>query len=167
MIPVFPIISHSSQDTINNSITSHSSQPIILRPMKRLSLLLLLALICLAGSFAQDTTFTARIVDADTEETLPLVGIYISEENNTLTNFDGEFSIRCDSSDEVRITCVGRQSIVLQAGQLPSVIKMQLLSSTLSEVTVTAVEGILVQVARKMEKSYRKRRYKQAQYFYR
>ena len=167
MIPVFPIISHSSQDTINNSITSHSSQPIILRPMKRLSLLLLLALICLAGSFAQDTTFTARIVDADTEETLPLVGIYISEENNTLTNFDGEFSIRCDSSDEVRITCVGRQSIVLQAGQLPSVIKMQLLSSTLSEVTVTAVEGILVQVARKMEKSYGKRRYKQAQYFYR
>ena len=94
MIPVFPIISHSSQDTINNSITSHSSQPIILRPMKRLSLLLLLALIWSAGSFAQDTTFTARIVDADTEETLPLVGIYISEENNTLTNFDGEFSIR-------------------------------------------------------------------------
>ena len=40
------------------------------------------------------TTITTRVVDAESGEPLPLVGVYVSEDNNTLTNFDGEFTLK-------------------------------------------------------------------------
>ncbi|MBQ7494295.1 MAG: hypothetical protein IJT75_00790 [Bacteroidaceae bacterium] len=123
-------------------------------------------LFLISPAVAQNT-FTARIVDAESGDPLPLVSIYISEEKGTLTNFDGEFSIMADSTDLLRITCVGRQSIALYASQLPQVLRMKMLSATLSEVTVSAVEGKLLEVARRMEKAYGRRKYKEAQYFYR
>ena len=110
-------------------------------------LIIYLLLFTISPALAQ-SSFTARIVDAETGEPLPLVSIYISEEKGTLTNFDGEFSIMADSTDLMRITCIGRQSIVLYARQLPEVLRMKMLSSTLSEVTVKAVEGKLLEVAR-------------------
>ena len=113
------------------------------------------------------TTFSARVIDAESGEALPLVGVYISEENNTLTNFDGEFSITADSMDMVRLTCIGRETMSLRACDIPATIKMKMLSSTLSEVTVTAIEGILAQVAKQMEKAFNRKKSKTAQYFYR
>ena len=127
----------------------------------------LLALLTATTAALGQTTFSARVVDAETGEVLPLVGVYVSESCNTLTNFDGEFSIAADSTDLLRITCVGRRSVTVRADQLPAEVRMQLLESTLSEVTVTAVEGTVVQIARKMEKKYESRRQKRAQYFYR
>ena len=111
--------------------------------------------------------YTARIIDAETGEALPLVGVYISEENNTLTNFDGEFSITADSADIVRLTCIGRETMIIEASKLPRIIRMKMLDATLSEVTVTAIEGILTQVAKQTEKAFNRRKSKTAQYFYR
>ncbi len=113
------------------------------------------------------TNFTARVIDAETGEPLPLVGIYISEENNTLTNFDGEFSITADSADMVRLTCIGHKTLTMRAGALPATIQMKMLSSTLSEVTVTGIESILAQVAKQMEKSFNRKQSKSSQFFYR
>ena len=113
------------------------------------------------------TTFSARVIDAETGEALPLVGVYISEENNTLTNFDGEFSIIADSLDIIRLTCIGRETMTMSVSKLPSVIRMKMLTSTLSEVTVTAIEGILAQVAKQTEKAFNRKKSKTAQYFYR
>ncbi len=44
---------------------------------------------------------------------------------------------------------------------------MRMLTATLSEVTVTAIEGILTQVAKKTEKAFNRKKSKTAQYFYR
>lgn len=120
-------------------------------------------------------SITARVVDAETGEPLPLVGVYIDENNNTLSNFDGEFRITAKPADVLRLTCIGRQTLVLQAGSLQkagaaddvAVVKMKMLDATLSEVTVTAVEGNLLQVAKQLEKVYKRREKKVAQYFYR
>ena len=125
------------------------------------------ALVLSVGTLHAQTTFTARIVDAETGEALPLVGVYVNEENNTLTNFDGEFSITADSADLVRLTCIGRETMMLRAGTLTPTIKMRMLTATLSEVTVTAIEGILTQVAKKTEKAFNRKKSKTAQYFYR
>ncbi len=127
---------------------------------------------------AAQETYSARIVDAETGEPLPLVSIYLSEEQGTLTNFDGEFSIAAQADDMLRITCIGRKSLSVRAGNLTAltdslasqqltVLQMQMLASTLSEVTVSAVEGTLLEIARRMEKAYGRRKYKEAQYFYR
>lgn len=127
-----------------------------------------LLLSCLSCCLAiAQTTYTARIVDAETGEPLPLVNIYLSEHQSTLTNFDGEFSLEAQPEDLLRITCIGRQSIALHAGELPAVLRMQMLSSTLSEVTVHDVEGTILEIARRVEKAYGRKKYKEAQYFYR
>ena len=130
---------------------------------------MLAACLMLAGTITTmaQTTFSARVIDAESGEALPLVGVYISEENNTLTNFDGEFSITADSMDMIRLTCIGRETLTLRASKLPATIKMKMLSSTLSEVTVTAIEAILAQVAKQMEKSFNRKKSKTAQFFYR
>lgn len=124
-------------------------------------------ILCATTLLAQPTTYTARIVEAETGEALPLVSIYVSDENGTLTNFDGEFSITAEPTDLLRLTCIGRQSLALHASELPEVIKMKMLPSTLSEVTVHAVEGKLLEIARRMEKAFGRKKRKQAQYFYR
>ena len=132
----------------------------------RLTCFLIALLTAPLAALAQ-TSFTSRVVDAETGEALPLVGVYVSEACNTLTNFDGEFSIFADSTDVLRITCVGRQSVIVRASELPAEVQMKMLSSSLAEVTVSAVEGTLLQVARKTEKAFNRKRTKKSQYFYR
>ena len=113
------------------------------------------------------TTITTRVIDAESGEPLPLVGVYVSEDNNTLTNFDGEFTLTLASEDVVRLTYVGRETLTFKAAAMPAVVKMRMLDATLPEVTVTAVEGMLLQVAKKAEKTFKRRKKKEAQYFYR
>ncbi len=113
------------------------------------------------------TTFSARVVDAETGEGLPLVGVYVSAENYTLTNYDGDFSLTAAPEDMVRLTCIGRQTLTLRASSLPAKIPMKLLDATLSEVAVQAVEGTLLQVAKKTAKAFSRHQKKEAQYFYR
>ena len=97
--------------------------------------------------------------------TLPLVGVYVSEDNNTLTNFDGEFTLTAEPDDRVRFTYVGHETLTLRAADIPKTLKMKILDATLQEVTVKAVEGTLLQVGRKMEKRYKRKDGKTAQYF--
>lgn len=64
----------------------------------------LLFFIYALATYAQ-TTYTARVVDAESGEPLPFVGVYASPEDTTQTNFDGEFSITAEADAPVRLTC--------------------------------------------------------------
>ena len=112
-------------------------------------------------------TITSRIVDAETGEPLPLVGVYIDEDHATLSNYDGEFSLTAQPNDVLQVTCIGHQTLMLRAAEVPPVITMRMLSATLSEVTVQGVEGLLLRVAKKTEKTFKRKMTKEAQYFYR
>ncbi|MBQ7570971.1 MAG: hypothetical protein IJT19_01895, partial [Bacteroidaceae bacterium] len=109
----------------------------------------------------------AEVLDAESGEPLAMVGVYVAADNTTLTNFDGEFSIRAHASDTIRLTCVGRRTVYIRADQLPETIKMRMLPGTLSEVTVTAYDGTMLLISRQMEKGFNKRKGRSAQYFYR
>ena len=119
------------------------------------------------ATVSAQTVYTARVVDAETGEALPLVGVYVSSDNATLTNFDGDFSLTAAPSDVVRFTCIGRETIVMRAENLPTTVRMKMLTSTLSEVTVRGIESILMQVTKKTDKTFDRRKTKEAQYFYR
>jgi len=134
--------------------------------MNRFPLFLLLCLVSVAG-IAQNRDYTARIVDADTGEPLPCVGIFVSRENTTLTNFDGEFRIKALPSDTLRMTCVGHKTLRLCANELPQVVEMQVNEGRMSEVTVMGMERLLSDVARETEKAYKKTKKSRSQYFYR
>lgn len=134
--------------------------------MNRFPLFLLLCFVSVAG-IAQNRDYTARIVDADTGEPLPCVGIFVSRENTTLTNFDGEFRIKALPSDTLRMTCVGHKTLRLCANELPQVVEMQVNEGRMSEVTVMGMERLLSDIARETEKAYKKTKKSRSQYFYR
>ena len=118
-------------------------------------------------ALAQDTLVSARVVEAETGEVLPLVSVYVSEDVNTLTNFDGEFSIAAQPDDVLRLTCIGRRTLTFKASELPAVIRMPMLERVMSEVTVTGVESMLRKIADDMVKDYNRHKKKASQYFYR
>ena len=119
------------------------------------------------GTSADSVKFSSVVLDAESGEPLAMVGVYVSNDNTTLTNFEGEFAIKAHANDTIRLTCVGRKTLYIKAGELPDIIKMQMLPGTLSEVTIKAYEGTMLQISRQMEKGFNKRKNKNAQYFYR
>ena len=139
-----------------------------------LAVLFLLVCNCMAmGQNATDETmgtpreFSARVLDDESGEPLAMVGVYVSNDNTTLTNFDGEFSIRAQATDVIRLTCVGRQTLYIEAQKLPQTVRMTILPGTLPEITVRAFDGTMLQISRQMEKGFNKRKQRRAQYFYR
>ena len=90
------------------------------------------------GTSADSVKFSSVVLDAESGEPLAMVGVYVSNDNTTLTNFEGEFAIKAHANDTIRLTCVGRKTLYIKAGELPDIIKMQMLPGTLSEVTIKA-----------------------------
>ncbi|MBP5514954.1 MAG: hypothetical protein J6Y04_09310 [Bacteroidaceae bacterium] len=135
--------------------------------MKRNSLILILLFIFVHAWSQSDTTFCSRVIEKESDEPIPLVGIYVSNDNTTLTNFEGEFCITAQPDDVIRFTCAGRKTLYIKASQLPETIKMEMIASSLSEVTVKGYEGTLLQISKKMEKAFNSKRRKTARYFYR
>jgi hypothetical protein len=135
--------------------------------MKRLSHILILQLFVAFAWSQNDTTFCARIVEAESDEPIPLVGVYVATDNTTLTNFEGEFCIAAQPDDTIRFSCAGRKTLYIRADRLPATIKMEMLASSLSEVTVKGYEGTLMQISKKMEKAFNSKRRKTSRYFYR
>lgn len=129
--------------------------------------LFLIACLCLMHGMAQNQTREARVVDAESGEPIPCVGVYIEAGRTTLTNFDGDFSIEADSNEVVRLTCVGYRTLYFASAELPPVVRMEPLTGMMSEVTVRGLEGLLLNISRRMEKEYNRRRTSTAQYFYR
>ena len=129
--------------------------------------LFLIACLFLMHGMAQNQTREARVVDAESGEPIPCVGVYIEAGRTTLTNFDGDFSIEADSNEVVRLTCVGYRTLYFASAELPPVVRMEPLTGMMSEVTVRGLEGLLLNISRRMEKEYNRRRTSTAQYFYR
>ncbi len=127
--------------------------------------LLLILLLCLPLGAQQ--TFRARVVDAETGEALQYASIYISKDNGTLTNTEGEFTIDADSEDILRISYVGYRTLEVKAGELSEEVRMESLSSTIQELTVLPAESILEKMIKRIQKEYKSSKGKRGTYFYR
>ena len=134
--------------------------------MKRISFFLLL-LILTVFVRAQESTYCAKVMDADTGEPLPCVGVRVSNENTTLTNFDGEFCISTLPTDSVRLTFIGYETVRFRADQMPKQIEMHTTERRLAEVTVQGKELLLTQISKKAAKVYGDSKKERAQYFFR
>lgn len=99
----------------------------------RLIIFLLSLATCVAG---QTAVFEATVVDARTHEALPFASVYVNKVSSTITNSVGTFSLRCDSSDVMRISYVGYQSCHIEARNLPVVVLLEPIEQTLDEVVV-------------------------------
>ena len=107
---------------------------------------------------------SAKIVDAKNGDVLPYASVYISAEYGTMSNLEGDFTVMANEDDNIKISYIGYKTIVLKASMLPAIVKMEQISSTLEEVTVTTAESILDNVAKRLDKERKtakgiKRRY--------
>lgn len=109
----------------------------------------------------------AHVMDAQTGEELPYVNIFVTRDVGTLSNMEGDFTIRVDAHATLRLTCVGYETLTVRADRVKGNIKMQPMTKTLSEVKVMPWESILVKAGKKLNKEYDKRKKKTAKYFYR
>lgn len=107
------------------------------------------------------------VVDAGTGETLPYATLYVSPSCGTMSNADGGFVLDCSPDDEVRISYIGYKTLRMKASELPSTIRMQPLSTTLKEVTVSTADNILCRLVNKLHKEARRKQKAKGQYFFR
>lgn len=119
--------------------------------------------------FAQETqdTLTAVVRDAETGEPVPYASIYVSPSCGTMSNYDGEFCIVCLPSDVVRISSIGYKQVSFTASELPSVVQMSPISTTMRELTVMGVDDVLYRLVRKMQKEAKKHKKAEGRYFFR
>ena len=115
--------------------------------MNRASIFLLLLIIA-AFLRAQESTYCAKVLDADTGEPMPCVGVRISNEKTTLTNFDGEFCIKALPTDSIRLSFIGYETQYLRADQMARQIEMHAAERRLAEVTVQGWERLMMQISK-------------------
>ena len=108
------------------------------------ALLLLFPLLLSICSFAQTATLKGVVIDGNTKETLIGVTVVVADGSGTVTNLDGEYSIKVSpGSYAVNYRYVGydnqRINITLAAGEVKVLdIKLRVNSSQLNDVVISA-----------------------------
>ena len=88
--------------------------------IKTLLLVMLMALP--ATAFAQITEYSSRVVDARTGESLPMATIQGTKES-TVANVEGQFSMKADAGDVLKISYIGYKSVSIKAADIKSTIR--------------------------------------------
>ena len=134
--------------------------------MTRRILPFVLFLFCTITSMAQELlTLQVHVVDNSTGEELPYVSVYVSSSNNTIANVDGNFTIKAQPDDVVKISYVGYYTQQIKACDMPEVVRMVVAERTLHQLTVMPTEDFLEKVTKTLNKEYNKKFNKKAKYF--
>lgn len=81
-------------------------------------IILIMTLLCALAHISAQNTYTARVVDATTGDALPMASVYISSSHSTITNQEGDFSIKAHPEDMLHITYVGYNGKNIKASDL-------------------------------------------------
>ncbi|MBO7660051.1 MAG: carboxypeptidase-like regulatory domain-containing protein, partial [Bacteroidaceae bacterium] len=94
--------------------------------------------------------FQAVVIDKNTRERIPHAHVYVDADNGTMTNLDGQFVINARPIDQLRISFIGYETLVVSASELTlasdSIMPVLALSpahNMLSEVVVEPVDQII------------------------
>ena len=134
--------------------------------MKQLKLILLLFIMAVSAN-AQRLHIDARIIDAKTGERLPFASVYISGQNSTISNAEGEFVIDADSADVVRISYVGYKTVHLRAVDIGQEVLLSTEGEMLGEVVVLGTDLVIQNTLQRMKEENKQYRKAKSNYFYR
>lgn len=109
----------------------------------------------------------SRVVDVRTGEVLPFASIYISGENSTITNAEGEFVIDADSTDVLRFSYVGYKNVYVPAKDVGEVVQLDTQGEMLREVVVYGTDYIIHKVIELQRKEYKQFKRAKSNFFYR
>ncbi len=134
--------------------------------MKKLLVIMLLQTLCL-NIFGQSKSEESRVVDASTGEPLPYASIYVSPELGTMTNDDGCFQLDIAPGQGIRISYIGYETIRTAWNGAGQTYRLKPLTTDMQEITVMASDDILKRVLKRLSKDFRRKKRKEANFFYR
>lgn len=146
--------------------------------MKQLKLILLLLtlflLLPVSGSVLSSSEgggapihIDARIIDAKTGERLPFASVYISGQNSTISNAEGEFVIDADSADVLRISYVGYKTVRLRAVDIGQEVLLSTEGEMLGEVVVLGTDLVIQNTLKRLKEENKQYKKTKSNYFYR
>ena len=135
--------------------------------MKLKALLMLLWLPLTA--LAQTIPIEGVVVDAQNHRPLPFASVYVGPTASTITNAEGAFTIKCETSDVLRISYVGYKTLNIQAAQLSRQVELQPMETMLQEVTVMPIDlkKLIRKTTKEMRQQLRKYENRESNFFYR
>src|SRR5690554_6083361 len=84
---------------------------------KRILLTFLCALFLVDQGFAQSVRITGTVTSAEDGETVPgATVLVVGTGTGTITDIDGNFSLNATSSDSIRVSYIGYETVVLPVG---------------------------------------------------
>lgn len=136
--------------------------------MKR-EFIIMVVLLCVVTLINAQNTYTARVVDESTGSALPMASVYINSSHSTITNQEGDFSIKAHPEDVMRISYVGYNTKNVKACDLKRKVALKPYTRMLKEVIVRPIDvvGLLKKLVNKLNDEYSKFRGIQSNYFYR
>lgn len=120
-----------------------------------------------SASQAETKVYSARVVSSEKGEALPYVTIFVKSGIGTMTNEDGDFSIKASPEDVLQISYVGYQAVKIKASDLPKKITLKPLTLSIDNVTVVSTLSILKNVEKRLNKEYSKNKKYSSRYFLR
>lgn len=133
--------------------------------MKRIYLFFILFVAMTLQVVAQQLTRQCHVADAQSDEPLPYVSVFVAENNSTISNHDGDFTVTGEADETVKISYVGYNTLTFKLSELPEVVKMEVSVRTLHQLTVMPIDNILMSAVRQLTKEYNKKSTKKQQYF--
>ncbi len=109
----------------------------------------------------------SHVVDIKTGETLPFASVYVDSEKNTITNEEGDFSLDVDSTDVIRFSYVGYQTLYVAADKVGETVQLARDGKVLDEVVVLGTELIIKKIRGEIKKTLREYDWKKTNFFYR
>ncbi|WP_316743608.1 carboxypeptidase-like regulatory domain-containing protein [Pedobacter antarcticus] len=108
------------------------------------SLIISFSLFFLTANAQNSDQFSGKIVD-ETNQSMPYVSLKIGSSISSMTNPDGDFSLRIPigTTGQITVSCIGYQTLYIPIQQLsnPVTIKMKSAVSQLQEVKISALNG--------------------------
>ena len=135
--------------------------------MGRLFLILLTLAFATSRVAAQTVTYESSVVDGSTGEPLPLASVKAGNDNATLTNSEGCFSIKAAPEDTIWASFVGYETKAIPASKLGESIMLSPASVRLAGVEVEPISKRLERIIGEALKQLRKNSKRTRNYFYR
>ncbi len=99
-------------------------------------LALFCGLILSLGAFAQQITVNGHVKDATGEDVIGATVRIVGQDGGTVTDFDGNFSLKANPGDKIEISFIGYENVVVDAAANMNIIMRDDAAQTLNEVVV-------------------------------
>lgn len=108
--------------------------------MKHLFAAFILCILPIKGVTQEIKNITGKIIDEETKQPIESVTIYTSS-NNTITNTDGEFEIKCMENEKIMFLHINYYPSEIQSQDSPSILELKPRTYDLAEIVILSTEG--------------------------